>query len=940
MEQLAQFVNKSFEFNLTNNRVNNLFNSMTSARIQKLTEATNSILVSSSNRLGRSSVDNCADNDNEESMDIDITDISVAEDSSYEDDTVVSKPLSLVVDSKTGLIAVMQKSHIQLIARPDVHTDFLVVHPRLTAFPDEVIQEMQPILLPGLKHMLQMIHAVSQLLNDEACHLFESELRKGHRACDAAAVVLDTCLLTTEQPGDRVHATLKSLISSIHSYSQSFDDVMEFIVKCLDLSMENVELGGGENRSSMEILKHLFNSESGRAALVDGLKSFSKKRFEFSRNLLLLISVMVQVRDKTSLTTDKIEKTRSLVLKTIEEQVHNYFVLLWSCQATMDDTRKPNVSGEVDEAHLNVLELAEYIKVCRIQDRKPSQCTSLLMKFLEHRGRQFVLMTVSEKYASTGHPARFGWDTVFPDCVVALAQLLWPSSTSFLLPEFLIGCKQYSLLAAYVSIMDCWVQWNSFSRTFLMGFVSLVNGDAVRAVQHFDNAIFGVTTEPFLRNFAHVTTAMDTTMGEEVFLPSEAVFNYYTKVIQLFKNQSEPEAILSLAETAIKRLDPKNDPDYTEHMSCLFTTIFLYRLGLDQYESAYDVMVMNPDVQRRRDCLRQFIVRLYENNCASKLLSFTFSDFSDEFVNIIESKARSCDLSSISGCGYYELLYSYYAKIGNFRRAATIMYEYARRLSQEVPGMDSLTKQVNCYLITLTSLSLVNQKYAWIVKPSLKQTHAGDIATDNLLKRSITQEPKEKHVKREIDVVDVNDIRKEYEMTRSRLKLLTKSPKLNEIASCILTPSEVLTLLISNGLFDASFQLAKVMELPMTSIFEGLVSRYVRFVQLPLFDMRTEDSLSEFYECFTENDSVAQSFLGTTELPAISKLWHLISLYLQKYEDKNQSSLHRCVAERLLMSGVGLPAALIHSYQVCYVINAPSYSHINHCVCRNEIARS
>lgn len=96
MEQLAQFVNKSFEFNLTNNRVNNLFNSMTSARIQKLTEATNSILVSSSNRLGRSSVDNCADNDNEESMDIDITDISVAEDSSYEDDTVVAKPLSLV----------------------------------------------------------------------------------------------------------------------------------------------------------------------------------------------------------------------------------------------------------------------------------------------------------------------------------------------------------------------------------------------------------------------------------------------------------------------------------------------------------------------------------------------------------------------------------------------------------------------------------------------------------------------------------------------------------------------------------------------------------------------------------------------------------------------------------------------------------------------------
>ncbi|XP_002003859.3 ALX homeobox protein 1 isoform X1 [Drosophila mojavensis] len=97
MEQLAQFVNKSFEFNLTNNRVNHLFNSMTSARIHKLadatTTATKSILVSPSG-LGRVSVDNCANG--EESMDIDITDISVAEENSAEDDTSLPKPLSLV----------------------------------------------------------------------------------------------------------------------------------------------------------------------------------------------------------------------------------------------------------------------------------------------------------------------------------------------------------------------------------------------------------------------------------------------------------------------------------------------------------------------------------------------------------------------------------------------------------------------------------------------------------------------------------------------------------------------------------------------------------------------------------------------------------------------------------------------------------------------------
>ncbi|KAH8378224.1 hypothetical protein KR093_010292 [Drosophila rubida] len=94
MEQLAQFVNKSFEFNLTNNRVNNLFNSMTSARIQKLTEATNSILANSQRLTHSGSVEISAND--EESVDIDITDISVAEDSSFEDEPNASKPLSLV----------------------------------------------------------------------------------------------------------------------------------------------------------------------------------------------------------------------------------------------------------------------------------------------------------------------------------------------------------------------------------------------------------------------------------------------------------------------------------------------------------------------------------------------------------------------------------------------------------------------------------------------------------------------------------------------------------------------------------------------------------------------------------------------------------------------------------------------------------------------------
>ncbi|XP_044315939.1 short stature homeobox protein 2 [Drosophila rhopaloa] len=76
MEQLAQFVTKSFEFNLTNNSVHALFNSMTGARIKKHAEVKNSIFINSISS-GGSYAETCASG--EESVDIDITDLSVSE---------------------------------------------------------------------------------------------------------------------------------------------------------------------------------------------------------------------------------------------------------------------------------------------------------------------------------------------------------------------------------------------------------------------------------------------------------------------------------------------------------------------------------------------------------------------------------------------------------------------------------------------------------------------------------------------------------------------------------------------------------------------------------------------------------------------------------------------------------------------------------------------
>ena len=48
--------------------------------------------------------------------------------------------------------------------------------------------------------------------------------------------------------------------------------------------------------------------------------------------------------------------------------------------------------------------------------------------------------------------------------------------------------------------------------------------------------------------------------------------------------------------------------------------------------------------------------------------------------------------------------------------AGSVMYEQATRLSQEVTGKDSLSKQVHCYLAAMNSLRLLHPDNAWIIK--------------------------------------------------------------------------------------------------------------------------------------------------------------------------------------------------------------------------------
>lgn len=243
---------------------------------------------------------------------------------------------------------------------------------------------------------------------------------------------------------------------------------------------------------------------------------------------------------------------------------------------------------------------------------------------------------------------------------------------------------------------------------------------------------------------------------------ARTVFRYYNKLIQLFKRYSSPDNVIELVEVALSTLDRNTDPEYDDHFSSLYSTLFSCNLQLGNTTQAYEAMINNTDLDQRRICLRQFILNLCENGQLDALVSFSYQGLEDDFISILESKARASSARFYSGkhfhtfdnfstasrqsiasttgseitangpINYYHILYTYFIRGNNYRRAAQAMYDYYRRLNHESntfaasESVELLQRQADTLLIARNCLKLVDPNYSWIIKNALKKTDRSD----------------------------------------------------------------------------------------------------------------------------------------------------------------------------------------------------------------------
>ncbi|CAH1786774.1 unnamed protein product, partial [Owenia fusiformis] len=810
------------------------------------------------------------------------------------------KPLGIFADNVTGMVAIIRKNVVSFL-RPCDTVEHLVLTPIDYIISDDLadIKELKQDDQTSLQDVISVCDCVKMIgdcVTSDWTFAFENDIFYHESPEKIVKQIVDSLLVdlsATSREGDQMLRNIKLKLHNITGLIRTLDTLLDMTDLAKgqpeELRVDDYDAQGRQLSSN-----HLFTSDIGLDILSQCIQQMSQTRFNFLRDLLILQVLMTRWGEQIGLNLQMSERIKTDLLPKTSLLVHGYHVLCWCCAATA--TPIPTNALELSERQLAALEISETSASSPVY-KTGHKVMSLAELFMRGVGGPQCRLLLSQNNFLEEDPCAFWSSTLQPTATIA-GQLLWPISVNFLFPEFLMLQCQYSQLQEYFWIVHHWCEWNPSSRKFLLGQSYLNSNEPEKALDCFLEAVHGVGNEEFL--------LQKLLMCDDESIPKLEIL-YYLKVIKLLEEFNLPDLVISLATTAIRIAEP-GDPN----IPTLWSKSFKHHLELCHNEEAYSAMIANIDPSRRKDCLRQFIVVLCERSQLRALVEFPYIDMYDDVVNIIESRARSVDLATHN---YYDLLYSFHVYRSNFRKAGSVMYEYGMRLGRELPGLKGLQRQAKCYLACLNALRLVDPKYAWIVKPVPR---AKSLSPEEPIhgvspKRNIDGEIRETMLTQRIELLELQDIEKEYMLVHSRLSFHQKDPEPSYMTGPTLSAPETIGLLVNAGLFDNAVTLSKAYGLSLATIFEGLASRCIRLSQNSSSYMQGDNDYTADAWSWLNDNELTQT-LNSKEISSADQAWRLLHLYLDKYATEG-STYHKCVALRLLSQGFSLPNWFIAAYK-------------------------
>uniref|UniRef100_A0A1B0B1N7 Uncharacterized protein n=1 Tax=Glossina palpalis gambiensis TaxID=67801 RepID=A0A1B0B1N7_9MUSC len=634
----------------------------------------------------------------------------------------------------------------------------------------------------------------------------------------------------------------------------------------------------------------LFGSQIGLSVLSETVRQNALIRFALCRNWLLLQQILISTQ---SLPLEVLKTFKTQFMPGIITFLHSYYVMVWIAETPINMSTATSVDDAMQR--LNLLQLTTGSG--RIYGNGGKRDTATLLQvFLNAKG----LLTALALFADNVKIGEgMNWQQTLMPLSTIVSQLTWPVSYNFDFGEWLFGTCQHTLIADYVRLLNNWCDWNKSSRQFMLAVSLLDCGETHKAYDLFLKSAKGVIEEQFLIDKILKSTPYgnsfdnfldDKTEELQVKQANQCMAQYYLKVIQLFEQYNALDHVINIAEAAICLLE-KTDPQLPMFQSIIFNN----HLQLEHYEEAYHALIHITEVSRRKDCLRQLVITLFNCKRLNLLMQFPYVNLHEEFENIVESRARSQPMEQNE---VYDFLYAFHVNNDTMRKASFIMYEQAMRLQLECDSIESMQKRSHCLLMCLNGLHLTDERYRWIAKPVI-----GDDTYDTyrVNRDDIGGDQLEPGHKTQVEVLEIKHIEREILHTEALIQLARQR---KDVQTFLHTgPTELTMILCSCGLYTAALKFAKGFSISLLSIFESLTGACVR---------SSDENSNDAWTWLLENNLADLSYRNK----AADMAWDLLQKLLEDNEDEGSSQIKKCVVNKLLSLQAFIPQWLYNSYKL------------------------
>ncbi|PVH96421.1 hypothetical protein DM02DRAFT_617248 [Periconia macrospinosa] len=310
--------------------------------------------------------------------------------------------------------------------------------------------------------------------------------------------------------------------------------------------------------------------------------------------------------------------------------------------------------------------------------------------------------------------------------------------------------KEYALAMEFSRFSTTSSAWS----TYLKGRMHLALGENARASICFQRAAHNLALSSMFD--VHMSDSANILTEIERGDFSEGLARFYHHVLTLFEKAKAHSYAADFAHLGLRSLTGNQEMELkTEFLQRLFTA----SVQTSRFTEAYTALIRHSDPALQHSSLQKLITSMVSQSQTVALLKFPFVGLRDDVDGILSSLCHRT-LNLASGPPYHQILYSFRISRGDFRGAATILYERLQRLkstSSKIhdPGDESLAQ---CYLLIINALLSVSAEDAYIV---------AEQRIDDSMAPAWTIGKAKKMLKRH--VVTLEMLRKEYQAELDRV---------------------------------------------------------------------------------------------------------------------------------------------------------------------------